>query len=189
MREDLARDQYSDPQAILEALRLAKDNGTRLFKERNYEEACLYWQDAALEVDKAQRSDSWPHLVRKANDAFVPELAELYFLTRLNIAHIQLSKMKDPIQLFSAGLMAEDALESAMRSLKMDFWQSGYSYTPSTPQLSKLRYRYALFLRLQAEPDTAARAIMYIEKALRLQPDDSIIFQERENIRAWQRRL
>jgi hypothetical protein len=51
--------------------------------------------------------------------------------------------------------------------------------------MTKLRYRYAIFFRLQGHPKDANRALTYIDSALRLAPGDAAIIKERDNILAW----
>jgi hypothetical protein len=96
--------------------------------------------------------------------------------------------MSAPGAEFFEAIMAEDALNSATRSLKQDYWMKGYKYRPSDQHLAKLRYRFALFIRLQAEPGTADRALRHIEGAVRLQPGDAAIVKEKDNIMAWKAR-
>lgn len=129
--EDMAREQWSDPNAVLKEACTAKEDGARLFKTLKCEEACLRWQDAVADIDKIHESSSWADLVLRADKAVTSQLAEVYFLIRLNIAHIQISDMHRPASMYIAGLMAEDALNSAMRSLKNGFWMKDYRYTPS----------------------------------------------------------
>ncbi|KAF1844857.1 uncharacterized protein K460DRAFT_286700 [Cucurbitaria berberidis CBS 394.84] len=184
VREDMGQEKWSDPRSVLEELLAAKQNGSRLFQERKFEEACLCWQDAVVDIEKIIQSSSWVTLVRRGGEPFFSQLAELYFLMRLNIAHIEIFAMQKPGNIYFACLMAEDALKSATRSLKKGFWARGYKYQPSIKHLAKLWYRYALFLRLQGEPGTEEQALMHINKALRLQPDDAAILKEKQNILA-----
>lgn len=73
------------------------------------------------------------------------------------------------------GIMAQDALHSAVRSMRQDHWVKGYKYRPSDQHMAKLKYRLALLTRLRGEPDTEDRALRYTEGALRLEPDDATI--------------
>lgn len=61
----------------------------------------------------------------------------------------------------------------------------GYKYQPSEKHRAKLLYRLALIKRLLAKPATAEDALRFIDRALRLQPGDVAILQERDNIVAW----
>jgi hypothetical protein len=97
--------------------------------------------------------------------------------------------MSAPGAEFFEAIMAEDALNSATRSLKQDYWMKGCKYRPSDQHLAKLRCRFALFIRLlQAEPGTADRALRHIEGAVRLQPGGAAIVKEKDNIMAWKAR-
>jgi hypothetical protein len=93
--------------------------------------------------------------------------------------------MKDPFQRYTAGLMAEDALNSATRSLQKDYWKEGFKHRPSIQHLAKLRYRFATYIRLQGEPGSEDRALRHIAKALLIQPGDPAILKEKDNIMAW----
>jgi hypothetical protein len=143
----------------------------------------MRWMDAVVDIDKIHDSSSWSCLIRRGGEDFVSQLAPLYFIMRLNVAHIQISKMHESP--YFSGMLAEDALKSAVRSVKKGFWLSEYRYVPSTPHMTKLRYRYAIFFRLQGHPKDANRALTYIDSALRLAPGDAAIIKERDNILAW----
>jgi hypothetical protein len=187
VRQDIAQDRYSNPAMVLAEFAASKDRGSQLFKDRQFEEACIGWQDAVYDMENLIESSSWPNLIRKGGEAFVSEIAPLYFLMQLNIAHVQLGGMQK--MAFGAELLAEGALNSAVRSMKPGFWKPGYKYKPSLQHIAKLRYRYAMFMRLQGDPQNANRALTYIESALRSQPDDAVLKRERENILAWVQRL
>ncbi|KAG9195737.1 hypothetical protein G6011_00858 [Alternaria panax] len=164
-----------------------KDKYTRLFKEKNIQEACIGWQDTVYEMDNLLQSSSWPNLIRLGSDEFVSQIAPLYFLMQLNIAHIQIGNMQDFA--FGSEILAEGALLSAVRSMKPGFWKSDYKYKPSVQHLAKLRYRYAMYMRLDENPEGADRALTYIDAAIRLQPGNVALMRERENIRAWIQQL
>ena len=145
------------------------------------------WQDTVYELDKLHQSDSWPNLVRRGGDEFVSQIVPLYFLMQLNIAHIQIGNMQTFA--FGSEMLAEGALISALRSTKEGFWKSGYKFKPSVQHLANLRYRNALFMRLEGNPENADRALRYIDAALRLQPGDAALMRERETILAWIQQL
>jgi hypothetical protein len=189
VQEDINRDRWSDPEAVLADFAASKDTGLKLFQQRKADDGCLVWQDAALDIDKMVQSSSWPSLVKRGGQRFVSHIAEMYFLVRLNIAHVQIFNVQRPDKNpYFAGIMAEDALNSAIQSLRSNYWMEGYRHRPLVQHLVKLRYRFALFLRLQAEPGTADRAWRFIEGAMRLQPGNSAIAKERDNILAWLQR-
>jgi len=186
VREELQQDRWSNPQIILSDFTAAKEAGTQLFQQRDLSNASLTWQDAAVDIDKITGSSAWPRLVARGGQPFVSQLAELYFLVRLNIAHIQLTQMtEDPSFAYFAGLMAEDALQCAFESIKQGYWMEGFKYQPANKHVAKLRYRIALCGRLQREPGTAETALKWVDGALRLQPGDAAIIKERERIVAW----
>lgn len=181
---DLAREQWSDPSSLLKDFSSAQEEGTRLFRERRNDEAGLRWEDATVDIDKMHSSSEWVSLAREGGESFVSQLAEIYYLMKFNLAHLEITEMQDLYDPF-ARKMADDALKGAIRSCKKGYWTRGHKYTPSNKHLAKLRYRHALFLRLQGELDTTSAALIYIDEALRLQPGDAAILRERRNILAW----
>jgi hypothetical protein len=186
VQNDMKQDRWSDPAHVLANFVAEKERGSRLFKQGNKEEGCLIWQDAALDIDKMVESSSWSTLTKCGGEPFVSQLAELYFLVRLNILHGQITNIqKGTMPAKFAGIMGEDSLNLAVLSLKKGHWMEGYKYRPTLQHLAKLRYRFALLLRLQGEPGTAARALTYIDGALLSQPGDPAILKERDNIIAW----
>jgi hypothetical protein len=161
VRQGLAREKYSNPTAVLAEFSVAKEDETRLLRERKIDEATMVWMDAAVDIDKMHESSSWSHLIRRGGEDFVSQLAPLYFLIRLNITHVQLSKMQESP--YFSEMLAEDALKSAVRSLTKDFWMSGYKYIPSTQHMAKLRFRYATFYKIQGYSEDANRALTYTQ--------------------------
>jgi hypothetical protein len=168
---------------VLSQYQSLKDEGQRLFGSKQTEAAGLKWMDAALEIEQLHSSSSWPVLTAKGGEPFVTRLSELYFLMKLNIAHIYLAGMKEG-KMFS-DMMASDALTMATQSLKMDHWLPGFRYQPANAHKAKLRYRHALFLRLEGNPISIPSAVVLVENAHRLLPGDAAIARERDTILAW----
>jgi hypothetical protein len=185
VREEMGRDRWSDPDEILASFTAAKQEGSRLFQQRKFDDASLAWQDAAVDIDKMLASSSWPKLVKRGGERFISQLVELYFLLRLNIGQVQITTIQTGPGSAFAGVMGEDALNSAARSILKDHWMVGYKYRPSDKHKAKLLYRLALIKRLLDKTTTAEDALRYIDRALQLQPGDMAILQERNNIVAW----
>lgn len=188
VQEHMSQDRWSDADQLLADFTAAKEQGSKLFQQRRVEEGCLCWQDAALDLDNTMASSSWPMLLERGGERFVSQLAALYFLVRLNIAHVMITAAQKPTRLNHEAMMASDSLNMAVKSLKQDHWKKGYKYRPSIQLLTKLQYRMALAIRLEDEPNTADRALRHIEGALRSQPGDAAIMKEKDNIVAWKRR-
>jgi len=193
VRTDMARDQCSDPQAVINEARMAKEWGSRLYQAGMCEDACEVWLDGAAAIEQIHESSSWPSLVRSGDANFVPTVAELSFLMRLNIIHHQIADMESPgskflpITGFIAGQLAHHALSMVHQSLERDYWKRGYKYTPSPQHMAKLLYRNAVFLRLTAKPGTADEALVLIRRASQIQPTDTAIRKEKLKILAWVR--
>ncbi|KAA8620546.1 hypothetical protein PtrV1_07640 [Pyrenophora tritici-repentis] len=112
---------------------------------------------------------------------FVSQLAAIYFLVQLNIAHVQVGAMPG----FAPELLGENALIMVIKSVRENYWMKDYKYTPSPEHLAKLQYRMAMFYRLQGDHLNARLALTYINGAYRLQIGDAVIWREREKIVAW----
>jgi hypothetical protein len=189
VEDEIKQDRWSDPQQVLAHFIAAKAKGSKLFQQGKKGEGSIEWADAALETDNMVQSSSWETLVKRGGEAFISQLAELYFLVRLNVAHVQImSMLQYPETAYLPGIMAQDNLNMAVKSMEKDYWMEGYKYRPSIQHQAKLGYRIALLLRLQAEPGAADRALRYIDSALQLQPGDAAIIKERDNIVAWVQR-
>ena len=187
LRQDIAKDPYSDPAAVMTQYIVAKEEGTRLFQEGQVELGCLKWQDATVEIDMLIVSSSWPDLVRQGKEEFVSQLAQVYFIMRLNIIHVQLSNWSESS--FVAEVLADDSLNCAFKSLKQDYWVKGYKHIVSATHRAELLFRYATFLRLQADPGNKERALKFINLALQRQPGDPGILREKDTILEWMRQL
>ncbi|KAF9700437.1 hypothetical protein EKO04_001964 [Ascochyta lentis] len=183
VEEEIAQDAASDPEAVVSNFQTQKDEGQELYKSNEIEKACLKWQDAALEIEQLHQGSSWSMLTEKGGVPFVTRLAELYFLMKLNSAHVQINAMQKGG--LYADVMAKDALTTALLSLRKDHWMRGFRWRPTDVQRAKWRYRHALFLRLDGDPSTISGAVSSIESAHRLLPNDAGIARERETILAW----
>ncbi|KAH7554934.1 hypothetical protein BM1_07595 [Bipolaris maydis] len=171
---------------ILAQYMAAKEEGTRLFHKGQHELGCLKWQDATVEIDMLIVSSSWPDLVRQGKEAFVSQFAQVYFIMRLNIIHAQLSNWSE--NSFVAGVLADDSLNCAFKSLKQDYWMKGYKHTVSATHRAKLLFRYAAFLRLEADPRKKELALKSINLAVQKQPGDPGILREKDKILEWMRK-
>lgn len=186
VKEEMAQDMYTDPKETLDAIVTAKDLGNQFFCEGKRQDAADTWQDTAVEIERMHRGSSWKNLIRKGGRPFVTKIAELYFLLKLNTARVMLMGMKDNSP--GSDFLAEDALICANRSLDDNFWKIRPDWEPTDSQMAKLRYRQALWLRLQGEPEGIYNALDCIHEAMHLSPNDSLILQEHETIVKWRDR-
>lgn len=175
----------ADPERMIEDLVEEKDTGTRHFRERNYDEALTIWLDAASEVEKIHESGSWATLVARGGPTFLNALSEAYYLTKLNIVHLILYQFSTPSQFPVMSFLADDALHMALQAIRQDYWSDGYKWRPSVEQLTKLRYRWAMFLRLRGDPGDKKSALHRINGALHSAPNDFLIQREKELIVKW----
>ncbi|KAF2109415.1 hypothetical protein BDV96DRAFT_585548 [Lophiotrema nucula] len=77
----------------------------------------------------------------------------------------------------AASLLTDNCLKTAMNSLKRDYWMEGFKYQARRPQLGRLMYRNALYTRLLQEPYTSDNVLLYIDRALRMCPNDGTIIK------------
>lgn len=185
--QDIAQDNAIDPAVVLAAAHNEKAAGQSLFKAGQPDEACLIWQDAALEIEQLVVSSSWPALVGKAGQPFAAQLAETYFLMKLNILHVQIGRVqtRQPY----AEVLAADNMEMALRALKKGYWMEGYQWRPSDVHRAKFCYRQALLLRLMGKGRDVERAVESIECACRLVPGDAAIERGMGLVMEWRRRV
>jgi hypothetical protein len=69
--QDMTREKYADPAAVLAEFSAAKEDGTRSFRERKNDEAAMRWMDAVFDIDKIHESSSWSSLIRRGGEDFV----------------------------------------------------------------------------------------------------------------------
>jgi hypothetical protein len=117
--EDIAQDTATDPDAVVKDFQAQKDEGQAFFRARDFDEACLKWQDATLEIETLRGGSSWPTLIDKGGVPFVARLAEIYFLMKLNIIHVKISGISK--HEFYADLLAKDNMEMVLQSLNKDY--------------------------------------------------------------------
>lgn len=133
------------------------------------------------------QSSSWAPLTSSGGVPFVTRLAELYFLMKINVAHVQLAEMQKGSPF--AWFMAEDALSTALAACGKRYWMPGFRWRPADTPKAKFRFSFAVFLRLRGDPGDVEDALRNIEIAGRLLPDDEVVKREREAIEAWEASL
>lgn len=181
--KDIRHDVASDPEATLTKYRKAKDQGQSLFREKHFEAACLAGKMLLSRSSTCTKAVLGRSLSLKGGASFVSDIAEVYFLMKLNIAHIKIAAMQRG-ELY-ADIMVQDTLSMAIQSMRDNHWMPGFRYRPTEAQRAKLAYRHALFLRLQRSPKNVDVAARTIEVAYQLAPNDAMIARERETILAW----
>lgn len=181
--EDIAQDSATDPEAVISNYQAQKEEGQAFYKAKRPMEACLKWLDAALEIEQLVTNSSWQPLVEKGGRSFVKRLAEIHFLMKLNILHVQIGDVQKNQPY--AKLLATDTVTSVMTSLTNEYWMPGYQWAPSAAQQAKFCYRQALLLRVMDDRGSMERAVTSIEHAHRLLPNDVVVARERIAVLAW----
>jgi hypothetical protein len=85
--EEIQQYRWSDPRTILSDFAAAKEKGSELYRQRNVELASEFWLETTMDYVKMHSSSAWLELVARGGEPFVSALAELHFLTCLNLAH------------------------------------------------------------------------------------------------------
>ncbi|KAF1955154.1 hypothetical protein CC80DRAFT_474478 [Byssothecium circinans] len=184
-RGTISQDESSNAQKVLENMINEKEKGQNRFHQGALDEACMIWLDTAAEIEKLHAGSSWASLIDQSDEVFIAKIAEIYFLLKLNIAHVQLTGMERPVPgLFALGMLASDALDCAVRSLRKDYWKKDFRWRPSAVHKAKMYYRYAVYWRLEGGKGTLKEALKFINKARELVPNDAAVVREHEKILA-----
>jgi hypothetical protein len=106
---------------MLADLIVAEEEGSVLSRERKVRDACHIWVDALAHVDEMKASNSSPALMERANESFIPQLAEAYFLLRLKFADFQITMVQTAEKGLRAGIETENILFLAFDSPRQDY--------------------------------------------------------------------
>ncbi|KAF2729579.1 hypothetical protein EJ04DRAFT_475356 [Polyplosphaeria fusca] len=182
----MAQDEWIDGKVALEKAAADKQRGIEAFRRRDVSEASIIWMDTVEDIERLYRGSSWNPITEQADNNFVIQVAEMYLTLKLNIALVNINAMQgDPFANPIQALMSESALKSARLSCLPGYWKKNFNYTPPDSLMAKLMYRSAMNWRELDEPDRQVDALVSIERALRLSPDDPAIIREREKISRW----
>lgn len=192
---DMARGKWGGRRAVLADVTAAKELGTQQYKAGNTEEACLTWENAAVEVQMLRAGCLWEGLAEKTTGAeeegegigsvaFIEALVNLYFRLWLNAAHVHVG---DGVRIPGTldAIRAESCLWGAERALGAEYWKKGYIWQPPRSLEAKLHFRRARLSRLLDSRASARDAVRRIDQALWLFPDDPVIVKERQQVVAW----
>jgi hypothetical protein len=186
--EEIAQDQWTNEQKVLDEITAAKDRGNQYFREGNLKEACEAWQCAAEDVERVHGGSSWKGLVARGGQPFAASIAALYFSLKLNITHLFLSGIDKGFDGYPASIcafMAGTALTDANQALRKGFWMDEFEFRPTDAQIGKYHYRQAFCWRVAGEIERMKMARTFINRALRLCPGDAVILKEQQAILAW----
>jgi hypothetical protein len=191
VQAEIAKDEWTDPQTVLSDLRNAKQRGNDLFKAKELRAASQMWEETVNDIERVHQSSSWQGLCVKGDGAFIDAVVELYFLTCLNITHVQLLGTEQPIRGYPRThdaqvylSLAEQQIDRIMIARHPDWWRKDYVWEPSDTQLAKLIFRQAMCRKadalLNGEPTSMMDAIRHLELARQLLPGDAAIRREAE---------
>jgi hypothetical protein len=186
--EEIAQDQWTNEQKVLDEITAAKDRGNKYFRKGNMKEACGAWQYAAEDVERVHGGSSWKGLVVQGGQPFAASFAALYFSLKLNIAHLFLGGIEKGFDRYPASIcafMAGSVLTDANQTLRKGYWMDDFEFRPTDAQMGKYFYRQAFCWRVSDETERMKMALIFINRALRLCPGDALILKEQQAILAW----
>ncbi|OAG01022.1 uncharacterized protein CC84DRAFT_1263082 [Paraphaeosphaeria sporulosa] len=193
IKEEIAKDEWTDSQTVLFEIQTAKQRGNDLFKAKELRAASQTWEEAVNDIERMHQSSSWKNLCVKGDTAFVDAMVELYFLMCLNITHVQLTGIDKPIPGYPRThdahvylSLAEQQIDRVMNARQPNWWRKDYVWEPSDAQLAKLFFRQAMCRKadalLNGEPICMVDAIRTLELARQIVPDDAAIKREAESM-------
>ncbi|KAL1599883.1 hypothetical protein SLS60_007688 [Paraconiothyrium brasiliense] len=193
VKEDIAKDEWTDPQVVLSDLQTAKQRGNDLFKAKELRKASQTWEEAVNDIERIHQSSSWKGLCVKGQTTFIDAVVELYFLMCLNITHVQLTGIEKPIRGYPRThdayvylSLAEQQIDRVMNARQSDLWRKDYVWQPSEVQLAKFMFRWAMCMKagslLNDEPRGMLDALRTLEMAKEIVPDDAAIQREAEKV-------
>ncbi|KAF1972850.1 hypothetical protein BU23DRAFT_144373 [Bimuria novae-zelandiae CBS 107.79] len=193
VKEDIAKDEWTDPKAVIAGLQAAKQRGNDAFKAKELRLASQAWEDAVSDVERIHGSSSWRGLVAKGDTAFIDAVVELYVLMCLNITHAQLTGTENPIHGYPPShdkiahlQLAEHQIDRIMIARKPNWWRKDYVWDPSEAQLAKILFRQAMCMKADAmlnyDPRVMMDALRQLSLALQIMPNDPAIKREIEDV-------
>ncbi|KAI3398409.1 hypothetical protein diail_9229 [Diaporthe ilicicola] len=179
--EDMAPSKWRGPQEFLDKVNALKEAGTQNFKNKEIKDAIRPWSHAIAEAEALRGGNFWSRFTQDGGDHFIERVAELHFRLALNCAHIFLSAS-------TAGFVSGQVhlpLMKAPHALQPGFWNREFVWRPSNGLRAKLYLRTARSFRLKGDLGYYEPAIVAIDQALRLPPDDPVLLKERHGVLAW----
>ncbi|KAI4660706.1 uncharacterized protein J4E79_005274 [Alternaria viburni] len=183
-KEDFARCEFHDLDAVISSWTERKAEGTQLFKQGD--DGCLkLWAKVRDEIDGAHKSYKWKRLVKEGGPSFVAKVAELYYTTNLNIVAIGLKWLEEGDREVLPNI--KKVYGELKSSIKEGYWGVAHSWEPSEAQEMRSTFRYAKFLRLWGESSLVPFALATINMLATDNPEDAAILEEQRKIKAWKR--
>lgn len=157
-KADMAREEWTDATTVLEDLRASKDRGKGYFAKQELRLASQTWDETINTIELIHASSSWAGLCKTGGKEFVDNVSELYFLTSMNVAHVQLGGVNKPIPGYPSEHDARYFLRHAHEQLirineaeKPDYWMKSYVWKRTDEQNAKLAFRKGLVCKSLAQ--------------------------------------
>jgi hypothetical protein len=190
---EVAKPRWTDPEATLGEIHTGVDVGKRQWQQSNFYTASESWNYSMRTLERMRHSSSWLGLKENGGEDFVNNTADLYFtLNLLSAAFLQIDMVS---QHAAAALIHRNGKVSLQHLRKCEtasarFAQhAGSTWTPSNQQSGKRMYRQAKCLRLMQDKASRITAVILIEQAATLAPNDMAIRDEKDSIVAWNEEL
>lgn len=191
IKEDIAKDEWTDPKAVLADLQATKQRGIDAFKAKELRLASKIWEEAINDIERIHQSSSWRSLTASDNTTFIDSLVEIYFQMCLNVTRVQLNGTEKPISGYPKSHSRFAHLEIAVHQIDRianarteDWWKEGYTWEPSEAQVAKLLFRHAMCFKADAllndDPETMLRALTKLAVVAQYTPDDVAVRREVE---------
>lgn len=181
VRVEVRHEPLPDPDELIPAIRLLKDEGNALFRAGDFFGSSERWRAASSKLQRVRTSANWPRTKAKFGPELVDEMAELFFTLHSNAAQAVLAEMReyDPDLEMDQVQLALDRVEhsSHMADTASEAFEA--AWVPSDRQTAKLCFRSAQACRLAGD---LMRAQAFIDHAMEMQPDDGQIQREADEI-------
>lgn len=169
-----------DPDAFIESIRQAKDEGNAFFRAGNTARATVQWSGALAKIQRLRSSTIWSRIEAELGPDFLDALTEMFFVLNSNKVQAMLAQMRecdgdDFDMLFFE--LEKIKLASSMSNAAAEVL--GSMWTPTARQQAKLFFRCAQAARLGGDYPYAHD---FIGRAIELLPDDREIRQEADEI-------
>jgi hypothetical protein len=186
---EVAKPRWTDPESILAEIHTGVDVGKRQWQQNNYYAASEAWNYSMRTLERMRHSSSWLGLQKTGGEDFVNRTADLYFtLNLLSAAFLQVDMAGDErtgMLLQRNGSISLQHLHRCETASARFAQHAGATWMPSNQQHGKMMYRHARCLRLMRDAASRVRAVVLIEQAVVLAPNDLAIRDEKDAVLAW----
>ncbi|KAF2821083.1 hypothetical protein CC86DRAFT_303358 [Ophiobolus disseminans] len=187
--DEVAKPRWTDPDSTLGEIHTGVDVGKRQWQQNNYYTAAESWNYSMRTLERMRHSSSWLGLQKSGGEDFVNKTADLYFtLNLLSAAFLQVDMASNDahnVLIQRNGNASWQHLRKCESASARFAQHVGATWVPSNQQQGKMMYRQAKCLRLMRNPASRVKAVLLIEQAATLAPNDIAIRDEKDVVLAW----